>query len=158
MAVGVRDEGPGEAEDARIAGERPVGELRQLAVVAGRQVVADLADLLLDEVVVVEQPLGGRRDGAPFADRVGDGAIGGEQHARVVAEARPRASGRAIGPRGDALGRGQALGVLLEPLDAEELRADRLLAIPRYGLRRAPEGAPNEFQPDLSWGNAAEGR
>ena len=68
-AVGVRDEGPGEAEHARIAGERPVGELGQLAVVARRQVVADLADLLFDEVVVVEQPFGGRRDGPALVDR-----------------------------------------------------------------------------------------
>jgi hypothetical protein len=42
--------------------------------------------------------------------------------------------------------------MLLEALDAEELLADRLLAIPRYGLRRAPEGAQNGFQPALSWG------
>jgi hypothetical protein len=39
------------------------------------------------------------------------------------------------------LGRGQAFGMLLEALDAEELLADGLFAIPRYGLRRAPEGA-----------------
>ncbi len=59
IAVGMRDERPGNAEHPRIAGERPVGEFRQLAVVTGRQVVANLADLFFDEVIVVQQPFGG---------------------------------------------------------------------------------------------------
>jgi hypothetical protein len=46
--------------------------------------------------------------------------------------------------------------MLLEALDAEELLADRLLAIPRYGLRRAPEGAQNGFQTGLSCGKCCE--
>ena len=62
VAVGVGDEGPGEAEHARIAGERTVGQLRQLPIVAGRQIGADFANLPFDEVIVVDQPLGGRRD------------------------------------------------------------------------------------------------
>ena len=86
VAVGVRDEGPGEAEHARIAGERARGQFRQLAVVAGRQVVADLADLLLDQVVVVEQPFGRRHDTAAAFQFGGAGAIGGEQHGGVVVE------------------------------------------------------------------------
>jgi hypothetical protein len=156
-AVGMRDEGPGHAENPRIPGERPAGELRQLAVVARRQIVADLAYLLLDQVVVVEQPLGGRRNGAPFAHRARDAAIGLKQYRLVFPEAyRERAPGDRS--RGDALGRGQAFGMLLEALDAEELLADRLFAIPRYGLRPAPEGAPNEFQPDLSWGECCGGK
>jgi hypothetical protein len=41
--------------------------------------------------------------------------------------------------------------MLLEALDAEELLADRLFAIPRYRLRRAPEGAEDcRSQTDLS--------
>jgi hypothetical protein len=86
-AVGMRDEGPGHAENPRIPGERPACELRQLAVVAWRQIVADLADLLFDEVVVVEQPLGGRRNGPPFADRARDVAIGLEQYGLIFFEA-----------------------------------------------------------------------
>ncbi|MNT07853.1 hypothetical protein D3C72_1425720 [compost metagenome] len=54
VAVSVGDKGPGQPEDARIASEWPVGELGQLAIVAGGQVVPDLADLLLDDVIVVE--------------------------------------------------------------------------------------------------------
>ena len=53
-AVSVRDIGPGDAEDARVACERPADELGQLAVIAGRQVGADLADLALNEMEVVD--------------------------------------------------------------------------------------------------------
>ncbi len=59
MAVRVGDVGPGQAQYPRVTGERAVRELRQLPVVAGRQVVADLADLRVDEVIVVEQPFCG---------------------------------------------------------------------------------------------------
>jgi hypothetical protein len=54
VAVSMGDKGPGHPENARIASEWPVGELGQLAIVAGGQVVPDLADLLLDDVIVVE--------------------------------------------------------------------------------------------------------
>ena len=71
----MRDKGPGDAEDARIAGERPAGELRQLAVVARRQIVADLADLLVDDVEVVDQPLRGRGDRPFLGDRPGEDPV-----------------------------------------------------------------------------------
>ncbi len=64
MAVGMGDIGPGEAEHPGIAGERPLGELRQLPVIARRQVIADLADLFLDEMIIVQQPFGGWHHGA----------------------------------------------------------------------------------------------
>ena len=67
-AVGVGDKGPGHAEHPRISGERPVGELGQLPVVARRQIVADLADLLFDDVIVVDQPFRRRRDRASFLE------------------------------------------------------------------------------------------
>ena len=56
---GVRDQGDGQLVDPRVAGQRAAGQLGQLAVVAARQALADLADVLLDHVVVVEQPLAG---------------------------------------------------------------------------------------------------
>jgi hypothetical protein len=134
------DEGPRHAEHPREARERSGGELRQLPVVAGRQIVANFADLLFDEVVVVEQPLGGRRDCATLADRLRDGAIRFEQNRLVVLQPRGEgAPGRR--PRGDGLGRRKTLGMLLEALDTEELLADGLVVIPRRGRRCAPEGA-----------------
>jgi hypothetical protein len=114
----MRDEGPRHAEHPRITGERSGSQLRQLAVVAGRQIVANLADLLFDEVVVVEQPLGGRRDCTTFADRLRDGAISVEENRLVVLQPRGEGSpGRRR--RGDRLGRRKALGMLLEALDTE---------------------------------------
>ena len=71
--VRMGNEGPRDAEHPRISDERSVGQLRQLAIVAGRQIVTDFPDLLFDNVVIVEQPLGGRRHGVPRAGRVSDG-------------------------------------------------------------------------------------
>ena len=141
VAVGVRDERPGQPEDARVSGERPVRELRQQAVEAGRQIVADLANLLVDEVEVVDQPLRGGRDRALFAHRCADRAVRGEQHAAVVAQpSREGTPSRA--PTGHALRRRQALGMLLETLDAEELGADRRFAVPLRTRRQGPQGSP----------------
>ena len=61
-AVAVADELHGQGVDARVSGELAGGELGQLAVVAARQVLAHVADLGSDQVVVVEQPLRRRRD------------------------------------------------------------------------------------------------
>ena len=136
------DKGPGHAEDLRIAGERSGGQLRQLPIVARWQIVANFADLPFDEMVVVEQPLGGRCNGTTRADRTCDGAIGFEQNRFVVPQSNGEGSpGRR--PRGDGLGRCKALGMLLETLDTEELLADGLFVIPWCSLRPAPEGAKN---------------
>ena len=79
------DERPGHAEHARISRERSAGELGQLPIVAGRQIGADLADLLLDHMEIVDQPLGRRRDGRARIDGLGDIAIGRQQHASLSA-------------------------------------------------------------------------
>ncbi|SPU76737.1 Uncharacterised protein [Brucella suis] len=65
IAVGMGDIEPGQREDARhsfILFERNLVE-RKLADEAARQVAAGLLDVLVDLVMVVEQPLRGRRDG-----------------------------------------------------------------------------------------------
>ena len=127
-AVGVRDEGPGDAEYARIALEWPVGKFRQLTVEAAREVVADFANLFLDYMKVVDQPLGRGRDGAFLADCDGDGAIRFEQDPAVFPQPcrQPSSGGR---PRRDRLRSSEALGMLLEALDAEQFRADRLFGV-----------------------------
>ncbi len=141
-AVRMSDKSPGHAKDPWIAGERSGGQLGQLPIVTRRKIVTNFSDLLFDEVVVVEQPFGGGRYGAPLSDRVGDGAIGFEQNRFVI----PQPNGeRAPGhrPRGDGLGRRKALGMLLKTLDTEELLADGLFVIPGCSSRCAPEGAEN---------------
>ena len=133
-AVGVGHEGPGQAVHARVAGQRPLGQLGQLAVEPGREVVADLAQLLVDDVKVVDQPFRRRRDRALLADGGGDDAVRLAEHATVVLDARQQAPPPAR-PVRDGLGRRQALGVLLESLDAEELGTDRALARRRRDQR-----------------------
>ena len=63
--VGVGDQADRELVDAGQPLERALREPRQLDAVVGRQVLSDLDDLVLDQVVVVEQPLAGRGDDAP---------------------------------------------------------------------------------------------
>ena len=81
----------------------------------------------------------------------GDGAIRVEQDATrcpsaATASERPRHRSR-----GDGLRRREALGVLLETLDAEEFLADGLFVVPRRIWRRAPDDAKDRrFQIGLS--------
>lgn len=72
-AGGVFDQFTSEEVDARIPAERTLCQLRQLEVVLPRQVLPDLTHLVLDDMVVVAQPLFG-------ADTVLVGAGGGRQH------------------------------------------------------------------------------
>ena len=130
VAVGVGDEGPGQAEHPRISGERSVGQLRQLPIVAGRQGGADFANLPFDEVIVVDQPFGRRRDGAALIDRAGDHAVGMRADTAPLSASRPAkwmAPGR---PRRDRLRDREASRVLFEALDAEQLCANGFLAVP----------------------------
>jgi len=80
----MRNEGPGETEHARIAFQRPVRELGKLAVEAGRKIVLDLADLFVDDVKIVDQPLGRRRDRTVLVGRLRQPAIGIEQNPAIV--------------------------------------------------------------------------
>jgi len=77
-------------------------------------------------VKVVDEPFCGRRDHTLFADGTADRAIRLAQDPTVVMDARQEAA-PARRVVHDGLGGGEALGVLLEPLDPEELRPNRLL-------------------------------
>ena len=125
-AVGMRHEGPGDSVDSRIPGQWPLGQLGQLPIEPGREIVADLPQLLVDDVEVVDEPFGRRNDRPLLTDGVGDHPIRFAEDASVVLDARqqPLAPTR---PRDDGLGGRQAFGVLLEALDAEELGADGVL-------------------------------
>ena len=132
VTVGVRDERPGDAEDPRIARERTVRELRQLPVEAGRQVQSRVADLLLHEVVVVQQPLGGRHRAAPALEFECAGPVGGEQDGRVVVE--PPVQRRHVRrTSAHRLRLGEAARVLLEAFDAEQFLSHGRAIGPRRG-------------------------
>ena len=139
----MRDVGPCQAHDPRIAGEVTSGQLWQLPVVVRRQVIADLTELLVDDRVVVDEPFGRRGDRALVLDRAGEGAVGLEQDPAVVCDAGMHGSPLA-GRVGDCLGGGKRPRVLLEPLDAEQLVEDRLVELGvrarRPPIGRVPEG------------------
>jgi len=124
------DERPGDGEDARIADEWSVRQFRQPPVIARRQVVARLADLFLDQMVVVEQPFGGGSGGLPVADGACDFAIRRQQDGFVIPEPGCQRQARDRG-RGDGLRRGEAFGVLFQPFDAEQFLANGGFRIPR---------------------------
>ena len=124
VAVRVRHERPGQAEHARVAGEGPAGQLGQAPVVAGGQIVAHLAHMLLDQVVVVEQPFGGRHHAAAALQFFGARAIGLQQDRRVVVQSGVQRQDDRRRLR-HGLRSGEALSVLLQPLDTEQLFTHR---------------------------------
>jgi len=96
-------------------------------------VFTNFPDLLLDEVVVIEQPLGGRRNCATFSRRRSDSPIGGEQNRLVVPQPRAESAAGCVAAR-DLLCGGETCSVLLETLDAEQLCAQDLITVPRRGV------------------------
>src|SRR5438128_1208605 len=150
----MRNEGPRDAEHPRISSERSVGQLRQLPIVAGRQIVTNFADLLFDKVVIVKQPLGGRRHRVPLAGRASDGAVCFEENRLVVLQ--PHREGSAgHRPRGRLLGRGKALGMLLQTFDAEKFLVDGIFSLPRGSGWTSSEGAKDRrYQVGLSAADA----
>src|SRR4051794_19124510 len=74
---------------------------------------------------IVDQPIGGGRDGAFLVDRPGNGPIGRAQRAIIITKAARQAS-ICRKRRCNALCGGKALAMLLETFDAEELGPNRL--------------------------------
>ena len=125
---------PRQSEHSREAGEWSIDELRQLPIEPRGQIRTYLADLLLDEVIIVQQPFGGRRYRAAFADRCSDRAICGEQGGLVVLQSGDKGAA-CRSPSRNLLGCGKTRGMLLETLAAEEFGADDLVAVPRRDRR-----------------------
>jgi len=85
-------------------------------------------DLFLHNVEVVEEPFRCGRDLALLPDRLGDVSVRGQKRLGVVADPREKIPSFG-GFFGGALCLGQAFGVLLQALDAEELGADRFFPL-----------------------------
>ena len=126
--IGVRHEGPGHAVDAGQAGQRRVLQHRQGAKIALGQAIADLFELGLDQVEVVQQPLGRRADVMAAGGLRADVALGQAQRRHVVAQPREehRRARRRPQHRG-AVGLAQAAPMLGKALQAEDLGPDRRL-------------------------------
>ena len=87
MAVGMRGERPRDAVDAGQPDQWTAVECGQLTKKTGRQQSADVADLLFNDVKVVEQPFGGWRDRALLVDGDGNCLVGTDQHPLIVGAA-----------------------------------------------------------------------
>ena len=139
-AVTVPDQLERHRMDARLAREFAWREGRQRPIVTSGEVPSDGPRLRLDEVEVVEQPLGGRRHRDAPVDVVGEGAIGRGEDADVLIQ--PRQHVVPAGPRGrhQCEKGGERLGALLEALEAQQFTPER------HGLvRTAPseQGSPH---------------
>ncbi|KFB67215.1 MAG: hypothetical protein CAPSK01_003332 [Candidatus Accumulibacter vicinus] len=126
-SVAVRDDFQGNIIDPRTAGRRPARQARQFPAVALGQVPLGGADLLFDEVKIVEQPFRGRSDSAVLGDRRGHPPAHPDQGAFVGSQARQQQI------RGVDLGkivcRGENPAVLLHLIGAEQLRSQRRFAV-----------------------------
>lgn len=126
----VSDEGPRHAQYSRIFRERPAGELRQLPIIAGRQVGPDFADLLFNEMIIVDQPFRRRCNRVPSVDRLSNVAMRIEQYGGIVSES----AGQGMAPdrfRNYCLRSRETPSERLEAPSAEELFANWPSIVPR---------------------------
>ena len=146
--VGMRDERPRQAEDARITSEGARDEFWELAVIARRQIGADLTDLPFHQMKIVDQPLSRRRDLAPIVVRLHDRSIGRQEDRGIVGKSGGQwQAARRMGSYG--LRDRKTLRMRLEALDAEQFLTDRSLAIPR---RRLPGESKEAMRCDCGLG------
>ena len=144
-AVRVSHEGPGEAEHARIPFEGTFGELGKLAVEAGREILPDLPDDVVDDVEVVDEPLRGRRDRAFLPDHPRKDSITLKQRTPAVPHAwRQGAAGPAVERRAQAR---DLLCVLLESFGAEQLVPDGILRVENGRGRGGASGGQGVWVP-----------
>ena len=122
-AVPVRDRLERDVVDPRQPGRRAFGQARQLAAVARREVAPRGPNLLLDQVVVVEQPLAGGRDAPIVVHRLRQERADGGEEGLVLRQ--PNQECVRAAPRAQPVRGGQHLSVLRHLLAAEQLRAQR---------------------------------
>src|ERR1700720_3486616 len=103
-------------------------------VVTGRQVVADFAQLFLDDIKIINQPFRGRCDHLFPLDRPGGGLVVPKEKPAVLKAARKQRppSNRV---QGNCLCGGETFRVLLEPLHAEQFSTDGTGHVCKYGRR-----------------------
>ena len=144
-AVGMAEQRDRHRVDARLARLLARGERRQLAVIAPRQVLANFDELRRDQVKVVEEPLGRRRDEGAFAHILGERAIRRFEDALVVAQPRIDAAG-VPPPRIDRETGRQGERPLIEPLGAQRFVAKWPIAFPNSRARSREEQTEPQIQ------------
>ena len=130
----MRNERPGDTQDAGISGERPFDELGQLSVVTRRQIRAYFLELRLDEVIIVDEPFSCRRDRGTCFCGLGDGYVGIKQRQAIVSDSGcQRRSWR--DQVVDRLRVRQTPGMCLQPLNSEQFLANNFVAVPKRACR-----------------------
>ena len=142
-AVGVGDVGPGDLVDARSSREGTADELRQLAVVTGGKVVADLPKLVFHDVEVVRHPFGRGRNRLPIADRFGDVAIALDEDPAVLLEPGEESDASATGEV-DPVGARQLTRPFFEAIGTEQVAANGIESV---GLEPARPPKSRSFLP-----------
>ena len=84
--IGMRDKSPGDFVNAGVSSQRTLSQFRQHAIVAWWQIVLDLADLLVNDMDIVEQPFSCRRNRLGGSRGFGNYTVTGNQHGRIVEE------------------------------------------------------------------------
>jgi hypothetical protein len=125
----VAEQRHGHGVDAGLTGVLTSRQRWQFAEVAARQVLADIDELGRDQVEIVEEPLGRRRDEGAFADILGELAVSGVERPRVVTKPGKNAPGVAL-LRVDREMRRERKGSLIEPLRAQRFVAKGPIAVP----------------------------
>ena len=120
--LAVRDQGDGQLVHPGVAGERAGPKLGELPVVAPRQALAHLGDVLHHDVVVVQEPFARGADVLPRVGRLRQLVLRrGQDAAGLVqpGEQRRRAAGPAAA--GQALATGDLAGPFDQMLEAEQV-------------------------------------
>ena len=87
-AVGVGNDLEGDVVNSRVARRTGIRQSRQVAAVPAGKVPPGGANLLFDQVEVIKEPLGSRRNPAAALDRVRNQLIGIAEQDRVVRQPR----------------------------------------------------------------------
>lgn len=126
-AVGVSYESPGDSEYARKSFEVSRFQFRKLFIKASRKVIANFANLFVDNVEVVDEPLGCRSDCMFLLDFLGERAVALEEHSAILKYAR-REAASAPGIVGYFLSSCEALRVFFQSFNTEKFSAYRFLS------------------------------
>ena len=113
----MRYECPGNSKYTGKTLERTAIELGQFPVITLRQVVANFSKLFIDNVEIIDQPLGCGGDFLPLSDGLSQRPVRFKQDPAVFAYARSKRA--ALLRLADGLGGGKTFRVLLQTIGAE---------------------------------------
>ena len=125
------DIGPCKAKDAGVACKRPFRHLWQLAIVSGRQIIADLAQLLFNKVKVIQQPLCCRHNRLACLQRLRAGPVSVQQDIGVFPNTAAQFLHGQRRARRDSLCLSKTSGVMLKPFRAKQIGTDGQTITPK---------------------------